>query len=629
MQFKNLTLDQFQEQAIASVEANNSVIVSAPTGSGKTLIADYIIARDIKEHKRVIYTAPIKALSNQKYKDFVADHGESEIGLITGDTVINPRAAVLIMTTEVYRNMAIVRDPVLNDVGYCIMDEIHFISDEERGYVWEESIIFSPEHIRFLFLSATIPNAQEFAQWVQSIKGHQVDTIRHTIRPVPLEITFYDPGLGITTLSKIRDLAEIPEYGRRKTRQPAPDYRDVVAALRHAHKLPCIYFVFSRAKTQDYALRLKKELLSTEEKATVARIIQERLRGVNRDILMLKSTLALRESLARGVGFHHAGLLPDQKHLVESLFSQGLVKVLFATETFAVGINMPAKTVCFDSLRKYTGTGFRYLNSKEFYQGAGRAGRRGMDKTGLAVAVINRQMADFRRIEEITEEDTMPIISQFRLSYNTVINMVHRHTPAEIDKLLKMNFYSFQRGPTVQQTVKARFAKAVKTLTKMGYIHDGELTEIGLFTTKIFTNELELSQLFMGKFELDEQSTLLVIAALAYEDRREVHFGNRYRSRELAKLTHMIRSHHYLRRAFPLRMLEPLTALTVPILEGKKFVELLKNTDMPEGDLLRFIMQMLDKLEQVDRALNDGEQRNQVRSCKHKVKACLEGMGIV
>ncbi|MBU0535972.1 MAG: DEAD/DEAH box helicase, partial [Nanoarchaeota archaeon] len=199
MQYKGLTLDEFQEDSIKAIDNNHSVVVSAPTGSGKTLIADYIINKDVKKGIRVIYTAPIKALSNQKYKEFVADYGEEKVGLLTGDIVINPGGLILVMTTEVYRNMAITKDHMIDSVSYVVLDEIHYINDIERGSVWEESIIFSDERVRFLCLSATIPNAKEFASWIQSIKNHTVEVIRHNSRNVPLHKNFYDSELGITT----------------------------------------------------------------------------------------------------------------------------------------------------------------------------------------------------------------------------------------------------------------------------------------------------------------------------------------------------------------------------------------------------------------------------------------------
>jgi superfamily II RNA helicase len=635
MKFKEFTLDDFQEDSIKAINSGDSVMVSAPTGSGKTLIADYIIDKELQGDRRVIYTAPIKALSNQKFKDFCEEYGEERIGLITGDIVINSEAQVLIMTTEVYRNMAIIKDKMLDNVAYCIMDEIHFINDVERGIVWEESIIFSPDTVRFLFLSATVPNADEFASWVQKIKHHEVEVIKSDFRPVPLEIKFFDVDLGITTLDEIKKLSGIPEYGqvfrnrnKKKRRTPPPDFRNVIKEI--ANKLPCIYFVFSRAKTQDYAVRLShnNDFLSGTEKSQVAKVIQEHLKRVSNDVLNLKSTLSLRQSLSKGIGFHHAGLLPDLKHIVEKLFASDLIKVLFATETFAVGINMPAKTVCFDSLRKYTGTGFRYLNSKEFFQISGRAGRRGMDKTGLSVSVIHRPSADFVRIANLSKADTMPITSRFKMSYNTVLNMVNQHNAEEIDKILHMNFYIFQQAKGIFQ-VKARYEKAVKVLKKMGYINEDELTELGTFTTKIYANELEISQLFMNShIEFDEYKILLLIAAIAYEEKRDIRFYETFPSKAVSDLEYKLRSHEFLKRFDFHKNIKILTAIVQPMFDQKSFTDILKNSTMVEGDLMRLLMQMLDRLEQIDRALYDHEIQSMVRNCKHIIKDSLSGIGM-
>ena len=212
MQYKQFTLDKFQEDAIASIEKNNSVVVSAATGTGKTLIADYIIDKAIKEGKKVFYTAPIKALSNQKFKDFTTEYGKEKVGLLTGDLSINPEADIVVMTTEIYRNMLLVEDPIVNAISYIVFDEIHFINDIERGTVWEESIIFSPEHIRFLCLSATIPNAKEFSDWIMSIKDHQVDVIEYAKRAVPLKHYVYDSKLGLVTSDKLKKDKELDEY---------------------------------------------------------------------------------------------------------------------------------------------------------------------------------------------------------------------------------------------------------------------------------------------------------------------------------------------------------------------------------------------------------------------------------
>jgi len=637
MKFKEFTLDDFQEDSIRAINEGDSVMVSAPTGSGKTLIADYIIDKELQGKRRVIYTAPIKALSNQKFKDFCKEYGEERIGLITGDIVINSEAQVLIMTTEVYRNMAIIKDKMLDDVAYCIMDEIHFINDEERGIVWEESIIFSPDSVRFLFLSATVPNADEFASWVSKIKKHEVEVIKSDFRPVPLDIKFFDVDLGITTLDEIKKLSGIPEYGkvfrnrnkkRRPKRTPPPDYSKVIKEI--GDKLPCIYFVFSRAKTEDYAVRLSNsnDFFNGTEKAEVAKVVQEHVKRLSTDVLNLKSTRSLRQSLSKGIGFHHAGILPDLKHIVEKLFASGLIKVLFATETFAVGINMPAKTVCFDSLRKYTGTGFRYLNSKEFFQISGRAGRRGMDKTGLSVSVIHRPSADFNRIANISKADTMPITSRFKMSYNTVLNMVNQHSAEEIDKILHMNFYIFQQAKGIYH-VKARYEKALKVLRKMGYVNEDQLTDLGMFTTKIYSNELEISQLFMNSaIKFDEYKILLLIAAVAYEEKKDIRFYETFPSKEVSELKYALRSHEFLNKFDFYKNIDKLTAIVYPMFEQKTFTDILKNSTMVEGDLMRLLMQMLDRLEQIDRALYDHELQGMVRNCKHIIKDSLSGIGM-
>lgn len=646
MEFRTYTLDPFQEEAIRAIGQNASVLVSAPTGSGKTLIADYIIDKDIKEGKRVIYTAPIKALSNQKYKDFTHQYGTDAIGLITGDIVINSRAQVLIMTTEIYRNMAIAKDPLLEDVSYCIMDEIHFISDEERGYIWEESIIFSPPHIRFLFLSATIPNAREFAGWVKKIKAHDVAIIQHTHRPVPLEVLFYDATMGLTSLAKIhnqRELDSIPiyhnPYHRRSFQKqfiPRPTFSEVVVALLQQQKLPCIYFVFSRAKTQEYAKRLASlPSLKFPHPPVLHQRIGQLFQQISPEVTTLPSTQLLRQCLGKGIGFHHAGLLPDVKEIVEVLFGEGLLQVLFATETFAVGVNMPARSVCFDGLRKYTGKGFRYLTSKEFFQIAGRAGRRGMDRVGYAIALIDRKADDLGRIKVFTTADTLPLRSQFKLSYNTVINMVHRHSVQEIEQLLMMNLYTYQQlkekqhNTFVLRSIKARYTRIVRTLIRMGYIHEGELTPLGMFTMQVYSNELEISQIFGTKsFSLDEYLILLLLASLVYEPKRDTRFFNTAPSRKITALQQHLSQHPYLKKGKWWQQMEHLTALIHPCYEHKKFIDLLKNTNMPEGDVIRLFMQILDKLEQIDRASQDEVLIAKIRNVKSLIRSCLEGIHV-
>ena len=264
MKFKEFTLDPFQEEAIQAIEHNQSVVVSAPTGSGKTLIADFIIEKHRNDPQRIIYTAPIKALSNQKYRDFAKEYGEENVGLMTGDIVINPSAKIIVMTTEIYRNMAVSNDSDLANLAYVIFDEIHYINDIERGYVWEESIIYSSEAVRFLCLSATIPNADEFSRWIASIKKHTVKTVTATKRNVPLQQYCYDYELGLTTLEKIKSAGEPADYRRKfhgkprgRERFPAPSHLQLIKELKR-DKLPAFYFSFSRRDCQEKCRELAK-----------------------------------------------------------------------------------------------------------------------------------------------------------------------------------------------------------------------------------------------------------------------------------------------------------------------------------------------------------------------------------
>jgi len=325
MKYKNLTLDEFQIQAIEAIENNHSVVVSAPTGSGKTLIADYIINKDLHKGIRVIYTAPIKALSNQKYKDFCKEFGKEKIGLLTGDIVKNQSAPILIMTTEIYRNMALSKDRIMDNISYVIFDEIHYINDIERGYVWEESIIFSKSNVRFLCLSATIPNAMEFASWIESIKKHKVEVIVHNEREVPLEKRFFDSELGITTLEGIREVAGIPDYnyimGRRRFRSPrlkAPSHIALIKEIKE--NLPCLFFNFSRKKCQDSAFELMKANLF-ETNPEISSFVRKKLENSVKEIKELESSRLLMRTLPYGIAFHHAGLMPIIKELVEELFA--------------------------------------------------------------------------------------------------------------------------------------------------------------------------------------------------------------------------------------------------------------------------------------------------------------------
>jgi superfamily II RNA helicase len=638
MEYKGLTLDPFQEDAIKSIEKNNSVVVSAPTGSGKTLIADYIINKDIARGIRVIYTAPIKALSNQKYKDFCKDYGTENVGLLTGDITKNPGAPIMIMTTEIYRNMAIIQDPALDSVSYVIFDEIHFINDIERGYVWEESIIFSKPNVRFLCLSATIPNAKEFADWIKAIKKHEVDVIKHETRLVKLHKFFYDTELGITDLDRLRQWAEIPEYaarGRkyRKQRINPPSHIDLVKDMKE--NLPCFFFNFSRMACQENAAELAQAKLF-EENPKISQLVREKLAASSPEINQFKSSKILRQILPFGIAFHHAGMLPVMKELVEELFGKGLIKVLYTTETFAVGINMPAKSVCFEALRKFDGITFRPLHSKEYFQIAGRAGRRGIDTEGFVYVMVDRRDFDYKSLKKITTADTEPIRSQFKLGINTVLNIIKRHQQKEIDKILCQNFYSFQKYGYDLYNVKRNsmintFNNQKKKLEKLDYLKESQLTEKGNFASKIYSDEILTTEIFGTEFyhNLNEFQVLMLIACICYEPRQKTEFYKTYRSKFLEELKRKIGQNMLINKDKRFKHIEDLTALVHPCYYGESIFQIVRNVNLLEGDVIRFFRQLLDRIGQVKAASMDYDLCQKMENCKRLVEASLKEVDVV
>ena len=640
MEYKGLVLDKFQEEAINSIEKKHSVVVSAPTGSGKTLIADYIINKDIKKGIRVIYTAPIKALSNQKYKEFSTDYGEEKVGLMTGDIVKNSGAPILIMTTEVYRNMVLSSDPLISSVSYVIFDEIHYINDIERGYVWEESIIFSQPHVRFLCLSATIPNAEEFAEWIMAIKEHEVDVVRHDKRNVPLHRYFYDSELGICTLEDINEVIDIPDYkyirGRSRRRRPRaipPSHIELIKEL--GDKLPCFFFNFSRFNCQKSAKELAQSKVF-KENPKISPHIRKKLEGAVPEINELQSTKILRKVLPYGVGFHHAGLIPIIKELVEELFSLGLIKVLYTTETFAVGINMPVKTVCFASMRKFDGINFRFLNSKEYFQIAGRAGRRGIDKEGHAYAMIDRRDFEYRQLKRITTANVDPIVSQFKLSVNTVLNLIGQHDKSEIDIILRKNFGTYQKhgkdfAKVRNDVIINVFNNTKKKLEKMDYIKENLLTEKGEFSRKIYSDEILTGELFATEFynDLNEYHIIMLFAAICFEPKEKTEFKKVFPSKFVEELLRKIQTNEYLRHERKFHHLQQLTALIDPCYHDKSIFEIMENTNLLEGDLIRFFRQILDRIGQVRKATQDNKLIRLLDNCSQLVNDSMKAIDVI
>jgi len=445
--YRGFTLDPFQAKAVDFIDQNKSVLVAAPTGVGKTLIADYIIEKIYREGGRVVYTAPIKALSNQKYREFKALVGPEAMGILTGDVVVNPDAPILIMTTEIFRNM-LQEDPErVSDVRYVIFDEVHYIDDPERGSVWEESLIFMPPTMRFLGLSATIPNVDELANWIEEVQESQddVEVVTHFERVVPLNHALYERSMGFTTMNavqkKYRRLVGESYDGRPDV--PATTHLDLVNAIKDQY-LPCLFFTFSRRKCESNALALGEEqdFLDKAQKAQVQALIDDVLKRYPN--IESGRWPHLRRLLLKGIAYHHAGMLPVLKDVVEELFTHRLISVLYCTETFAVGLNFPCRTVCFDSSTKWDGVSFRPISNREYFQMAGRAGRRGIDEEGSVFTIVDLNYFDPSQFPSMKETEIEPLKSQFSLTYNSILNLVKNYSEQDIHRILGQNFATYQ-----------------------------------------------------------------------------------------------------------------------------------------------------------------------------------------
>jgi ATP-dependent RNA helicase HelY len=482
------SLDDFQRQAIAHLLAGQDVLVAAPTGAGKTVVGEFACAHALAGDGSTFYTTPIKALSNQKYRDLCARHGESRVGLLTGDRSINGRAPIVVMTTEILRNMIYEEDPVLDRLRYVVLDEVHYLADRERGAVWEEVIVQLPGHVRVVALSATVSNAEEFGAWLALVRGG-CELVLEERRPVPLRHhyfvndrlhdTFRSSRSGST--ARQRDLASqalggvpnpevlmleqrarrrvVDRRGRRVrdgVRLRWPSREEVAAELARRGWLPAIVFVFSRQGCDDAVAQLRQSgirLTSDAERARIAEVIDQRLWELPPEDLEVLGLSRWRRSLLDGVAAHHAGLVPLFKEIIESLFQQGLLKLVFATETLALGINMPARSVVIERLEKYDGEGHVLLTPGQYTQLTGRAGRRGIDEIGHAV-VLHQRSVDFRQVAGLVGTRSYPLHSSFRPSYNMVVNLLRRHDVERAERVLRASFAQFETDADVARDAR-------------------------------------------------------------------------------------------------------------------------------------------------------------------------------
>jgi ATP-dependent RNA helicase HelY len=476
-------LDEFQRRGCLALAAGQGTLVAAPTGAGKTVVGEFAVWLALRSGGKAFYTTPLKALSNQKFGDFVARHGAAKVGLLTGDNSINGEAPVVVMTTEVLRNMLYEGSPTLGGLRYVVMDEVHYLQDRVRGAVWEAVLINLPVAGRVARLSATVSNAEEFGEWLEATRG-ATEVVIEERRPVPLD-NYYLIGRELHPLFVTRgdDVVPNPALARRGEREwrPGRDTKgrhgpravgrgwvpsrvEVVDLLEAERLLPAIYFIFSRAGC-DQALEQCRagnvRLTNHAERAAILEFLELKVAPVDPADLDALGYAALAESLGRGVASHHAGMLPLFKEAVEELFAQGLVKVVFATETLSLGINMPARTVAIERLTKWQGERHELLTPGEYTQLTGRAGRRGIDSRGAAV-VLHQPFVPFERITGLASTRTYPLTSSFRPSYNMAVNLVANYERAQAERLLASSFAQFLADRTVhgaEQTLQrnARF----------------------------------------------------------------------------------------------------------------------------------------------------------------------------
>ncbi|KAK9699590.1 hypothetical protein RND81_08G183900 [Saponaria officinalis] len=465
------SLDPFQTISIACLERNESVLVSAHTSAGKTAVAEYAVAMSFRDKQRVLYTSPLKALSNQKFRELSSEF--SDVGLMTGDVTISPNASCLVMTTEILRGMLYRGSEILKEVAWVIFDEIHYMKDRERGVVWEESIIFLPKEIKMVFLSATMSNATEFAEWICNIHKQPCHVVYTDFRPTPLQHYVFPVGgsglyLVVDENEQFREdnfvmlqetfakpdnaikAAGAKASGRIGKQGVASkggsDIYKIVKMIMERKFQPVIVFSFSRRECEQHAMSMSKLDFnnSQEEKDIVEQVFRNAVLCLNEEDRCLPAIELMLPLLQRGIAVHHSGLLPIIKELVELLFQEGLVKALFATETFAMGLNMPAKTVVFTAVKKFDGDSHRVIGSGEYIQMSGRAGRRGKDDRGICIIMIDEQM-EMNALRDMVLGKPAPLVSTFRLSYYSILNLMCRaEGQFTAEHVIKNSFHQFQ-----------------------------------------------------------------------------------------------------------------------------------------------------------------------------------------
>ncbi len=609
--------DPFQLRAIDIIERGCSLFIAAPTGSGKTVLADYVIERSLNRHERVIYTAPIKALSNQKFRDFTARHGE-HVGIMTGDVTINRTAPLMIMTTEIYRNTLLEDVSRLSDYAWVIFDEIHYLDDRERGTVWEEALMFTPPHINLLCLSATVPNVQELAQWIRDVHGRPIEVVEEMQRPVPLTVLFQCQNAIFHNLEQLKQRGYLGREDWRSLQRQrfhghgsqwhvhANRLDKLIQDLREHERLPCIFFTFGRRRAEELAWEVAGfPLLTDEDRVVLRRLFSELCARFQ--ITHHRSIQAFGHLIDRGIAYHHAGMLPTAKEVIERCFTSRLLKLIVTTETFALGVNMPARSVVLDTLKKRSDGGFELLRRREFQQMAGRAGRRGMDEAGFVYLRVNPTHVSFPEVTHLLSGKPEPVHSRFNTTYATLLNLYRRHGPALLDFFPKTLYYFQTSGPRRQAGFELMQRK-LDLLKRMGYLTPEGLTPKGEFGSWVYGYELLLTELYTrGRLrDLDPTTLALLIAAIVYEPRPRTPAPKTHRlSRELSELCEEpLERIHHAERHFSISPTTKVPAFHLSHaleawMQRAPFEQLTKLCDLDEGEIVRYFRMSVQLLRQL------------------------------
>ena len=465
-------LDSFQIDAIESLYENLNVLVTAPTGAGKTIIAERGIEEYLDKGNRVIYTTPIKALSNQKYHDFL--NSGFDTGLLTGDRNENPDAGLIIATTEILRNMIFTNDERINDIGLVVLDEVHYLADKERGSTWEEIIIHLPKDIKLLCLSATIGNENEFLNWIVSQRG-PTDLIQSKIRPVPLEISLITASKDdeqILAIKSTEDKRNKPIFklDKKFKRFRKPSLSDQISYIMNKKATPCILFYFSREKVENKARYAANLNFKIKKNVQLRHLFEDIFDDITNEEYQLLNLDELYWMWSRGVAYHHAGLAPIVKEFVEFLFINRHIDILFATETLSLGINMPAKSIIIDSSFKYDGLKTRLISKSEFLQLTGRAGRRGIDSKGYAYINYDKRVEN-SWYNDLFDLKPNNLKSSYSNSYGSVLNLNNKYGEKKGIEMIKKSFYSYQNKLN-DKALETNYKAKLKVLNEMNYFTD-------------------------------------------------------------------------------------------------------------------------------------------------------------